>query len=601
MYQNTEKMYNSLLNSIDFFSQNLNVNQIVEYGFQIFNSFEMPLASAIYAIDDTGKNYSVRFHQGYDIGLPCVEKTDRHSMFAVRNGFLLTSYDIQCRYYDEEFLKLTKASKIMPLIIDDQLFGFIISIDSKDCMYDVEFLNRFNYLMNLSLEKASRCIERNKLKKEIDKRIFNLDSISQTMKLLLSELNVNGIIQLSIDVIREMTSSSITSIALFDEIEKCIKVTSYEDLVCCNKVFEKFHLREDYTLDKKIYKMPEDFPLLELLFEDADNFKNLSAEYVILIVKENIIGFVTLGSPLAFDFYEKDLINRIQDIASIMHIALTNARQFEIIKSQKSQLDRQVNTLETMNRFIKTISSADSIDELADMVLTTLNAYFDIEKAIFVIFDGEKGKILCNMNMEIENFNEEFFNVVRKNTGEQTLVSYTMDCFKEEFSEKFGSYFKNMNAFILSPIFLSGLCLDPIGYIIVTNVRNRLTETQVHLIKILSNSIGPLLNQLIIVDNYSNNYVPNPMYQINLFLDNYKRDFHLYSLNFKVYIKKLDLIPFVENDIEAYSQFDTIIYQEYIIIFSQTDIDSLLYDTKTDYNPTLEEIKSHLDYLKKGG
>ena len=176
MISNAKNDCESLLSSIDFFSQNLHIEQIVEYGFSIFNQLENPEASAIYTIDESNEVFSVRFHQGYMVYLDQVVRTQKHDDFAVRNGFLLVDKAIQRRYFDDVFIENLNVSKILPLIIDDHLYGFIISTDGKEERnIDFDFLIRFNYLMNLSFEKASRYLERARLKKKIDLKILNLN------------------------------------------------------------------------------------------------------------------------------------------------------------------------------------------------------------------------------------------------------------------------------------------------------------------------------------------------------------------------------------------------------------------------------------------
>ncbi len=588
--------YRSLLSSIDFFSQNLDLHQIVEYGFQIYNSFETPSASAIYVLNDSKDKYLAAFSQGYDFELNEVIKTDQHGLFAVRNGFILTDVNVQNRYFEIDFINSTKLSKIMPLIIDDQLFGFIISSDlvigEQLPLYDLEFFNRFNYLMNLSLEKASRYIERNELRKEIDKHIFNLDSISQTMKMIISELSVSGIVQLSTDVIREITSSAVTSIALYDEVEKCISIRSYEDVVNGLKYFEKFTLKPNYPKQKTVYKMPEDYDLLNSIFEDANLFTTFPVEYIILIIRDSIIGFVTISKPLAAINYEQDLLKRIQDITSIMYIALTNAKQFELINFQKTQLNRHVNVLENMNRIIKTVSSADSIEELSELVITTLNTSFGVGKAIFVSLNEGNDTILGSYNIDITKFDTEFFRTIRDYLGEQPLVYYTIEDYNTAFGNTFSSYLEDINCFVLAPMFINTVSIEPFGYFLITEARDHLHETQVNMLSILANSIAPLLNQLLVVNHYHTQYLPNPVYRIEEMVNKYQEECDFYSLPFKVFIKEININPFQVYDDSLYAQFDYIIYNSYLFVFSQSDLEPEFYDSVTDENPTFDQLVS---------
>lgn len=596
MYTVIENQYQSILSSIDFFSQNLNLNQIVEYGFQIYNSFDHPKASAIYTINDKKDVYQVAFSQGYDFDLPEISKNDNHGLFAVRNGFLLTDYATQRRYYEDGFIKQTSLSKIMPLIIDDQLYGFIISTDGvdreKDIVYDINFFNRFNYLMNLSLEKASRYVERNELKKEIDKHIFNLDSISQTMKMIMSQLTINGIVQLSIDVIREMTSSAVTSIALYDEVEDCIKIESYIDVVSGYKHFEKFKLKKSDIKPRLVYKLHDDLMDLEEIFEDVGLFKAFPVEYLILIINESVKGFVTIGKPLAFEKYDIDLVHRIQDITSIMNIALTNAKQFELIAFQKIQLNRQVKVLENMNRIIKTIASADSIEELSELVMTALNASLGIGKAILVSYIKGEECVIGNYNIDIDLLDNSFYEKIRTHLGENPLAFYTIDEYHSAFGETFKNYLEEINCFVLTPMYLNASSIEPFGYLLITEARDRLHESQVNMLSIMANSIAPLLNQMLVVEQYNRDYVMNPKQVLEDFLVEYTEDFNAYGIPFKVYIKRLKLLPFQTFEDMSYNGYRHVIYNGYLFVFSQSEIDTSLFDFSSEDNPTFERLAS---------
>ena len=582
-----------------FFSQNLHIEQIVEYGFSIFNDLEKPMASAIYTYDDALAQFTVKFQQGYFVPLPVINKTYKHDDFAVRNGFLLIDRATQARYFDEDMLDNASVSKIMPLITDDQLYGFIISSDGTHGeTLEFEFLTRFNYLMNLSLEKASRYLERAQLKKEIDKRIFNLNSISQSMRLLLSELDVNKILQLSVEVIREITTSSITSIGLYDSNEDIIKIQSYENLLDHHKYYDTFKLKDvKPVLNQVVFKCSEEVDKLSEMFEEVSKFKFLSAEYVILLVKDKILGFVTIGKPLTQRDYDEGLLERIKDVASVMYIGITNASQFELISEQKEQLRLQLGVFKNTNRIIKNINSSETMSELTDMILTTMQLSFGIESGVLITFKGETVQVRGGLGALNEVDTSELMSLINPKMTEEIKTYYTIEEIKNEYGEELLNLHSGINCFIIAPIYINQFIKEPMGALVITQTKQRLYEAQSSMVEMLTNSVGPVMGQLIHKELYENYYIPKPEYEIEKNYNQYLLESDLYSISFQVYIKKIDRIPFVEPDLSGYEAYNHVLMDQIIVVFSPEAIEPMLFDEVTSINPDFEELKSVITML----
>lgn len=536
----------------------------------------------------------MKFQQGYLIPLPAITKTYKHDDFAVRNGFLLMDRSTQGRYFDEYILENASVSKIMPLIIDDKLYGFIFSSDETlGETLGFEFLTRFNYLMNLSLEKASRYLERDKLKKEIDKRIFNLNSISQSMRLLLSELDFKKILQLSVDVIREITTSSITSIGIYEPNENIIKIQSYENLVDHHKHFDTFKLKEIKPLSNQVvFKYSEEVDKLSEVFLDASKFKFLSAEYVVLLVKDQILGFVTIGKPMTQRVYDEGLLERIKDITSIMYIAIMNANQFEVITEQKEQLRLQLGVFKNTNRMIKNINSAETMTELSDMILTTMRLTFGIESGMLITFNGEQEQFRGCVGNLFEDNAIELMALIKPKITNEIRTYYTINDIQEEYGKEFLRLHSGINCFMIAPIYINQFRKEPLGVVVITQTRQRLYETQVAMIEMLTNSVGPVMGQLLRKEFYEDNYVPKPEYEIKRIYNEYALESNLYSLSFQVYIKRIQWIPFVAPDLSAYKDYNHVLMNQVVVVFSAEPIDPILYDEATGSNPDFEEVKS---------
>lgn len=89
-----KQLYRALMNTIDFFSQRLHVEQIIHYGYKIFEDLTLPTSAAIYTINASGDLYIPTDRIGYE-ELPNVEFHDIHNEFARKNGFVLDSNELQ--------------------------------------------------------------------------------------------------------------------------------------------------------------------------------------------------------------------------------------------------------------------------------------------------------------------------------------------------------------------------------------------------------------------------------------------------------------------------------------------------------------------------
>lgn len=70
-----------------------------------------------------------------------------------------------------------------------------------------------------------------KLARNIDKELFQQFSINQTTKILLAETDIEKLYSLCIDVVRELTSSSVTALILYDSIRNKFIVKGYSDII----------------------------------------------------------------------------------------------------------------------------------------------------------------------------------------------------------------------------------------------------------------------------------------------------------------------------------------------------------------------------------
>lgn len=596
-----ENKYNALHSIIDFFSQNLHLEQIVEYGFNIYNQLELPLASAIFTLNDDKSAYEAKFFYGDILAPDPIVKAAQHDAFAVRNGFFTLDKNIQTRYFKPETLLASDVQSIMPLIIDDQLFGFIFTKHiSPETHLGEGFISRFNFLMNLALEKASRYLEREQLRVQIDKGIFSLNTLSHTMRLLLSELSTTHLLDLSLDVIREISTSSVTAIGLLDETDGLVKTQRFIKGTERLEAYETFKLVQDAAIpNKNIFHLPEDLGRLATYFENPMSFFNYQATHVILIRKPHVIGFITLGEPMTMTTYDRITLERIRDVASIMSIGLINAKQFEMINHQKEQLRLSLGVFKSMNRLIKSINASENLNELLEHIEEAARLTFGVEKGAIVLLKP-KPHMICIPNTEKSDCDIQYLLDAFASCNESFVASYTVAETALLLGKALVDVFKPFNCFILAPIKIDQIHAEPIGFLLVTQTKKRLHESQVTMIEMLSNSVAPMIQSLQNIEQLKNDTIPNPVIRLKQMVEKHQEEWGLYELPYWVYFKYLPQSLFESPDIKAYEGYETVHFQGLLIVFSQTPLEGHLYDFELPIeNPTYEAIVAFAE--KKDG
>lgn len=593
MFVYNEEKYNALHSIIDFFSQNLHLDQIVEYGFNIYNSLEMPLASSIYVLNRENDVYERRFIYG-DVTneLLSIPKAYNHDTFAVRNGFFLTTRELQARYFPEPLLDACEVMSIMPLIIDDLLFGFVFSKhQTAETLMGEAFLSRFNFLMNLSLEKASRYIERETLKKEIDKRIFNLDALSHTVKLLLSELTLEGLLNLAVEVIQETCANCNAAIGTYDDIGKKIKIETFSSVHSFSKSYEELSLREGIEgVDKIIFDVEKDFSILEDIFYEADKLKAMNAKYALFLVNQNIQGILLISQRTVMPLTQ-DIRDRFMDVAGILMIGIRNAKQFKLIEEQKAHLDKNIKVMVRMNKLLKDINSSETFEELTEQMMDMVQLTFGVEKAFLVDESG----VIRYTAME-----EESLEILNQGYHFKDLFSPEMEIYYTKASALadypwLESFFEDFNCLIVAPIKVSQYSDEALAYLIVSRTKKRLHDSQVQMLELLVNSVAPIMQQLKQVAIYQRSYIENPKMKLRRLYDAYEKEFKEYEIPFYVYLVKLDLKPFEEVSLDVFNMHQVVMLNGYLVVFSSEEVEEAMVHQRLEIDsPTWDEVVTFL-------
>lgn len=578
MAQIQHNPYDALLRAIDFFSQNLHLEQITQYGFRLFDDLIKPDQAVLYL--KTESVFKAVYQTGYTVETPDIPYTKSHNDFAVYSGFILEHRDAMERFFETDILDLFEAEYIMPLISGNELLGFIFYNGSNVVPKpDTAFMTRFNHLLNLALEKACRFHESEAMKGEIDKRLFNLASLSQTTKLLLSEFETEKIYNLCIDVIRELTSSSVTSFSTVDTVTGHLRTRAYKDIIQFDKKVFEFKLKDNTSVPHKvIYNVRTEFDSLSDIFTNAEAFIEAKAIYAVLLIKDNVVGCITIGEPVGATVYDEKLLSQIENVAGLVHLALTNARQYEQLLEQKLFMEKQAQLLKKINRSVKIINSAESLDELCQVSMDTLQYVFGVESGFIAAYSDGMIEIKAPIGFNSDILEPICQEQIRFQINDELLISYTRPDLQAYFCSSLADKLPDPNCLVIAPIRTTGWRSEPLGCIVVLRMSTALREEHTILIDSLSDSIAPVVRQYYQIEDMKRKFKVDPEMRVEELFNGYQRDQIEFGIDYGVYMKYLESVPFTQADYSPYLGKDFVHIQNIIVVFSSVPMDTADFD-----------------------
>lgn len=537
-----------LREAIDFFSQSLHLEQLMYYGHELVHRSLELNQSALFIIEDT--LYDLKKTIGYTIDTYTETANERHQALARLYGRVLTQ-DFK-RYFSEKLVSDFQTELIIPIIVKDELVGFIISDGKNDEGFnedDLAFTFSINQLMNKAFEnaRAFKSLEEKNL--ELDKRVFNLFFINHCSRLLLSELNLNNLYALCVDVIRELTASAVTSFFVWDEFTQKLVLKGYKNILDFNQIYGELKLTSTKPATSKIvFNIKEDQLELEAIFGNLEVFQPFSAEHVILVAKEGITGVVTVSKPVNDKVYDKQVLDLIVSVANSINIAITNAINFEEIKHQKNTLALRLSHLEQLNRAIKNINSCQSIEEICEIAMSTLLYAFDVTEAAVFLREDKDYIIKGSVGWEDSSTSlATLLNIVPTHA----VIDYERIGYTKYVREIDDERWAESSCFILLPIQLDVLSLNnegSIGYLLINHLNHPLKKEDVLVFEALTNAIAPILNQMKEHDRLKRTLVENPLIRFETLLQSAATHFKQYGLNYTAYMRRHKLNPFIGSN-----------------------------------------------------
>ncbi|WP_163102648.1 hypothetical protein [Peribacillus alkalitolerans] len=417
--EDTKEKYTIILDAIEFFTQRFHLDLILEYSLSFMKRL-LDLDKAILFIRQDER--LVPFCNEQSLEGETFLINQKLNELPLYYGRILTN-DIES-YLPAEMIHLYEVQIAIPLINDTHLTGLIISNGKTDgaiSEQDLIYADTLMKLINVSIETNQRLMDFRKVCSNLDNKIFNLFVINQSTKALLSELNLENLCSIATDVFSEVSGSNITSFGLYDPIIEKIKIIGYRNVKSFNKIYAEISLKKNvYHQHKIVLHIKKDKEIIKDLFSNWELFEELETEYIILIVKDTILGLVTIGKSRNGEPYDESVFELIETLAASTYIGITNAMLFEEISSKQRQAEKKFEFLNLYNHLSRTINACEDLSELFELSLQTLEVGFGIEQAFFAKRD-ENMSYLIEHSISPDLIGNRFY---YKSDLNQTIVEY---------------------------------------------------------------------------------------------------------------------------------------------------------------------------------
>ncbi len=511
--------YTGLVQAIDYFSQKLVFEQIIDAAFDFINELLLVDSSAIFVYENDG--YYIKKVKGITKKIEKVPVTAELGNLAAFNGNILYEREKIIKFFDPEIIDGLAVNAAVPLIIEGNLYGFILFHNKSIGEDDFIISEALMRLINNALENFSRYEKLAKVNSELDEKIFNLFAINQSSKILLSELRMDVLYSISVDVFSELTRSKITGFVLFDEKSEKFVLKSYKDVFYKVKDAQiNLELNRSARIDqnKVIIDLgkAEDLEYLNTLFDEAAvQLGQLEAKYAVLILKQSqLLGLVTLSETVTGGEYSSGIFELIESLASSTYTALSNAMHFGLVNEQKALIQKKLDKLISLNSLTKNISSSIRIDTLLETCTKTLQISFNTSKGVFCLYKKEANEFeiastinLDNCSKKVITPNQNWKRVFEGDTvfamGQQNLAGYVGENLAAEIGEAQGV--------LLIPVYIDMMDIEILGLMAVFQYDDIQLDNEENMLilETIAGSIAPVLNNLLIMQLQQRFLLPN--------------------------------------------------------------------------------------------
>ncbi len=397
--------YVTLDRAVEQFSQPLLPDQIAFFAYKTFIEVLDLHATALFLSAD--HRYYLADQQYYDTSVQEVPLTQQlRDLPVFHAGLIMHHYE---RWFPQKWIDDYEPTLIVPLVIKDSLYGWIVSKGNTESGLDDDRLSLAHtllYLVQSALEKSEQQQTLVNMQKQFDKHRYTMMALQTYTASLLTQNSLAALYEQAVDAFSELTRSTQTALAVWDEFRQRLILVAFRDLLSRRKLYSEFFLCDDSASHHlgRLYDLTKDRSLLERIFVSLDYFEDLSAKYVILLGKEKVLGFVTLSDSGVLEEDDR-FFETIQLLASITYLAILQARRWEEVILQRDLNERKVQTLSTLHHLTENLGLCNDLEELLALTTQTLTVHAKVTRMWIALRNQDQ---VLDIKFSI-GMNENFF------------------------------------------------------------------------------------------------------------------------------------------------------------------------------------------------
>ncbi len=586
----------NILETIDFFSQVLHPEQLEEYGYQYVHQLLQLESSVIYMGQEKEKGFALKGMLNVEGALPFFERTHLIDELATKVGVVL--HGDLTRYLPKAILEAYPATLLMPLIVAEELIGIILGTGWQgQSPEDFTFAEAVKKMINNAFYTGIQMTESRSFKVQMDRKFYDQMLLHQIVRVMLSQLDMEQLIKICVDGIRELTASAKTGFFLRDERSGKLQLRHFEDLITFKKHFEALWLDFDAKGHKIVYQVKEDEDVLVELFGEGilHTCAALEAHYLVLLKSDPIIGFVTLGPTVGEQVYTESTLEMVESIMGTVCIAIENVKAHMALQQQHEQLQETLRAMKDMSASLHIISSASDLNELCALTIQNLNIQAGFGECFIAIREKHGFRIVSATASEKEG---EYFSLTDRALGElQSGFIMDFDCLSLQ------NYIQNdwQGQSLIFPIQLGEAEFfdECEGLVVCSYFSHSLRQYEVRYAEMLIKGIAGLFKQL--GSRLRTSQVENTKTLFLAQLEKYDHDRDAFWMNYRVYYR-YQAFSFSENlstdsqEIKGY-QFGT---YEFVLVYEEQFFNEAMFEGY--FEGTVEEIIEKMEMLiNRGG
>ena len=296
--------------------------------------------------------------------------------------------------------RVSSSGMFVPVIGSDKVIAAIRLLDDDEHTFsksDIRLVSTVANSMGVALENARLFDEIQRLLKETEQRAAELALINGVQQGLASKLDIQAIIDLVGDKIRDVFDTQTTYIALHDKGSKTFHIPYY--LHQGSRVAIDGNYPNDrgptghiiQTRETLLFNAEADKRTGELgATYVADDDIPLSWLGVPMIAGDEVVGVVSLQNIEREHAYSESDVNLLKTIASSLAVALQNAQLFEETNRLLSETEQRAQELAIINSVQEGLASKLDMQAIFDLVGDKIQSMFNAQSVLISSFDHEK-------------------------------------------------------------------------------------------------------------------------------------------------------------------------------------------------------------------